>query len=405
MVLQRYLAQSELVLKDRNPIFFVEYKGILDTPALREAYGALCTRHPVLAATVTRNDNGYLLFVNDDHSPEIIFKQINGGEAELVEEAAHAPNPEFGLSRLIVAVNGRDCGRVAIQVNHMFFDGHGIQTMLRELWQIYTDLIDGRQDMNSSKGSLPPQPSELMSSTLSSVEVSGEDVYTRYANHIVKRIRLTTEETTLLRGAARAHRTSVHAAVCGALLVSLRHNAPSDNDSMLCYSLLSLRERIIPPVDAKAYMGPSIYHRADVTVRKDSDPILVGDLVRKQIDVDAARQLSAYGIPGFVPWTGVPYFTPWSGVITGNRHNLISVNNAGVVSDFPHPNGLDLVDLVLLPEIEFDKNMIKPAWPFFLVSTYRGQLSIKGVFPPDRFNEGEVDEVVDRYRLSLRKAG
>lgn len=396
VILRRRVDDLELLIRNLSPIFAIKYEGNIDKKLLTRAFEILYIRHPVLRGRICRDPDGYLLHVDEDYSPSIT--ELSGTVEDLLKEAPNSPHYTSGLARLIVVERER-VGYIALQVNHMFFDGYGILAKLRELWEIYTALTDYSEiDVEPGKN-FPPPFSKLIPNSFISISSSNDKSNIEYPNPLQRRILLTREDTELLVRAGRRFETSVHGIVCGVILVGMRTSLrPLESAPMLCYSQVNARRLVVPPIDPQETRGPGFYHKSIVPVSAGQDAISVGREVKKQLAIDVPRWMAADRLPD--PRELFPESPE-------QRYSGIRVNNLGNVAKLAQAANVDPVDLLLLPEYEFDpgcRNVFNQSFPIFFVSTYDGRLSIRAIFPADIFSEKDLDAITSCLSAELHKA-
>lgn len=396
-MLERYLDPIELIGAQMKPACSVEYEGPIDADALSKAFRFLCTRYPVLRASIHRDRKGYLLHVPSTCYPELLV--LTGNLTDLLREIRHPPGTEHGLFRLILMRDKEDCGHVALQVNHAVMDAGALGLIFNEFWQLYADVSDNSRISVEPTETLPLPPSELMRQRwnelgprlpdVSELNIGGTgDVHaTSVASvPILQRTRLSQQDTNRLLTTARLLQTSVHAIICGAILAGLRGVSASvlQPAPMVCFSWVDLRNRVQPPIVPTDATNFGFTHRADVTVSGTADPVAIGRDIKHQLE-ESLRKRSVELLPK------VMLNTPLE-----SHLSQIFVSNAGVIATLPRPRHVRFGDFRIWPSatLQSSERMTHSVYGVF---TYDGQLEIMGIFPTHLFSNTQVNEIVDRY--------
>ncbi len=133
---------------DYNVVGAIELEGPIDKAALRRAVAVLVERHAVLRTRIeTAGGEPYQhVFDADDASLSRVFIWENAPVADRTATLAREPfdlecGPLFRLHALQA-----DTSRIvlAISVHHIVVDGWSVQVLLRDLFEIYRSLIDGK---------------------------------------------------------------------------------------------------------------------------------------------------------------------------------------------------------------------------------------------------------------------
>lgn len=393
MALQRYLDHIEAQLRNDAPPHAVEYQGQLDEEALSRAFELLCARHPVLRARIRLDDQGYLLYVPADHHPQLIV--LDGDVATLKDVTNRASDSQHALTEIIL-IRGQSRGYVALRTNHAIADGASKFAMFGELWRLYTDIINGAEIAIDSNPSLPSPPTELLKERWAGIHTipapQPMDIPERpiISEVIGRHVHLSEEDTARLLTAARDHKTSVHAIVCGAIVVTLRAlGTPTAPAPMEVVSAINLRKLVAPPVGATETTNFLSGHKATVNVSLNGHHLSTGREIKAQLDTAIAHR-------ELVPLDLTPVF--FSAVETPLEQHLArcSVSNHGVIPPFAHPTELVITDFVRPRERE-----TPVSFPRYGVYTYGGRLNIGCSYPARFFTEEEVDQHIKKFRELL----
>ncbi|AEW99832.1 phthiocerol/phthiodiolone dimycocerosyl transferase family protein [Streptantibioticus cattleyicolor] len=390
-MLQRYLDAIEERHVNAAPAHAAEYRGTVDEAALRHAFELVCVRHPVLRARVRAGERGHLLYVPPGHWPEVT---VLDGDGTTLLRAVHAPwDPARAVSRLIL-VKGENHGFVALRVDHSVMDGHSFRAMFEQLWNLYGDLL-GAADVSVPVGrSLPCPPSELLGERWHGASCAPPPESPDAApgtstdgpvRPVQGYIRLSGAQTERLLSVVRRRKTSVHAAVCGAVLATHRaHGAPPEGggEPMYCLSPVNLRDRVTPPVGVTQTTMFVAVHAARVTVPFDADPLAVAHSVKEQLDTAVARRelLLSLDAGRLLKATGPASLDA--------RLRIAQVSNNGVLhSALRDPRRVEVVRFLMPADVT------SSVFPIYSVYTYRGHLSIRYLYPSTLFSRAQADRL------------
>ena len=390
----RYLDDIETQLKDTAPSYCLEYRGSLPADLFTRTVDILASAQPILRARITADDHGLLLRVRGGDRPAVV--DLDGGERDLRREIALPWDAEQGVARFI-HVRHASGGFVALRMDHAVHDGGLKMFLFRELWHILSRLADGRDVALPPGTSLPVPPSEILAKHYpagrSRLAQPQARTYKRQALAAHERVvRLAQIDTKRLVAAARVHETSVHALVCGAILVAQRGRGGGPKiERMLCLSPVHLRDRVSPPVALPATTRFVGIHKAEVAVGPTADPVAVGREIKEQLEADIERgDLITDPIQQPLPWVE-------SGLGTHIAHT--SISNYGVIDEFDCPSGMTTTNFRTLSD------MRTGIFPTYAVYTYESRLSIRAVFPTDFYTDDDVNLLISRMTAQLSNIG
>lgn len=397
MILQRYLDDIEVQLRTVST-HTVEYEGTVDEAALVGAYEQLCVRYPVLRARIRADDRGWLLQVAPDDRPALMV--LDGDESSLTHVASQPWEPGHAVAQLVV-VRGKSRGFVALRADHAVVDGRSRTSMFGELWRFYTDLVNGCDVSVEPGAGLPSSPATVIKQGHGAAHRGrpgySKDSDARRCVHIPRRIHLTHEETARLISVARSQQTSVHALVCGAILVNLRsHGTTPEPARMVCLSIVDLRSQLNQAVRAIETTNPLGVHMAEVVVPAGGDPVAVGHEVKTQLDTDLRRG----NVPMLIPSVTKSLYS--SRVVGYLEQYLakISVTNIGVIPRFDQPAGLTIKDWRRVTT-----GGKGPNFTMYGVWTYDGRLSILCGYPSDSLTSDDADRLTEGVKAQLFSVG
>lgn len=393
--LQRYLDTEEISMTGSAPWLVAEYQGQIDEDALARSFEMLCARHPVLRALIRHDACGYLLYVPSYHHPE--FMVLDGDENTLQHEVNEQSwDPAHALARLIL-ISNKTRGFVALRADHAIVDGHSMGAMFAELWDLYTGIIDGTEISVDPGGSLPSSGFALLEQRLGEIQTQpspgrAETAATlEVCEALQRRIQLSEEDTSRLVAAARVLGTSVHALVCGAILVALRVQGSSTEPTpMACWSMVDLRNRVHPPVEATETTSFGFRHKAELTVPLNGNPVTIGREIKEQLETAIARR----ELPP--PDLSLLYSANLNTSL--ERHlATIMVSNVGVIPRLAQPSNVVITDLL----IPTRGKTTATSFSGYAVYTYEGRLNIRCTFTSKFFRDETVEQVVKKFTTEL----
>ena len=397
--LWRYLDDIEALHLGSAPTHVAQYHGYFDQEAFSRASELLHARHPVLTGRVRSDARGrHLLYVPDRHRPGVVFR--GGDGTALRRELATAWDPRRELAR-IIHVRGRGTGYVAFRADHAIADGHSLRAMFDELWLLYDQVMRGVDPADAVDAALPLPPSVVLAAR-------GEHRYgarrpdgsgaarTGGVPHRVppvqEYIRLTEYDTRTVLEFSRRHGMSVHALLCGAVLMAHGRSTvgPLEPAAMVCVSPVNLRTRLSPPVGATETTNLVRVHRAEVVVSEDADAVALGRCVKHQLDAAIAHRelcspLDLEDIAAIPVRTAVE-----------RRLATLQVSNNGIAHrTLENLAGLTVTDL-------FTPVDVVPGWfPMYSLLTFRGRLTVRCVYPSNLFGPEETARLRDRIATEL----
>lgn len=404
LTLQRYLDDFEVLATRTWAANSVVYEGHVDEDVMSRAFALLCVRYPVLRGRIRPDERGNLLYVSPGHHPDFIV--LDGDESTLQREIERPLDPARAVVQLML-IRGEARGFLAVRANHAVIDGHSWWAMLDDLWRLYTNIVNGA-DVSVDPGvSLPSPPSALLEERwggfapvrrrLDGIQSDTSPDKTDQPNprevceRVARRFRLTEEETAQLVAAARTHKTSVHAILCGVFLVAQRAlGAPPEPTSMMCQSIIDLRNLVTPPVGATEATNFIGWHRAEVTVPANGNPIVVGRQVKRQLDTAIARRELLTLRQMRAPFR---FETPLEQHLA-----IVAVTNGGVMPRFSQPDGLTITDYWMPISKTGPRRRTNPT---YIVYTYAGRLDITCTGSSEVFTTEKVEQLLKGIKEQL----
>ena len=410
MTPERQLDRLEALFRHSYPVFWVKYSGEIDEPIMRKAFTLLAEYYPALRGVILNTGDKFSFSVSNNTPPE--FTSLTGTEDDLRNSARYRPHHTRGLSRLIL-VKGEDSGYVGLQVCHTFFDGPSLVTTLADLWQIYSDLINGSMLMPRDSRSIPAPPSTVMESIWNEEDLAGQNGKSSNSSYefpdrqeidsdvfaIEHRAVLSIDETEGLIHASRNIQTSLHQLICGVVLNALRGEMRTTQSTtpMSCISQVDIRNRVVPRIRPMEIGLVTFVINTHLDVRPDDDSVSIAKYIKDHLDTEIPRRLRSDPVQDDKRTRG--------GAKAPERTCSAFVLNAGAVPKFTHPKNLDTIDFGIITDHMINPNLQRIKIPEFHVYSYDGRLSIIGRFPRDIFTESATTGIVKRYTEDLIAAG
>lgn len=404
--IQRYLDDIEIALKDHTGNIVIEYDGQVDVEAMSRAFELLFEANPVLRARITPDTKGYLLQVSSDYSPEL---EVFDGNGELIQKELDRPwDGSTGVTRLML-FREKVRGQLVLQVDHSVFDRNVIG-ILKDLWQIYTDIVQGMEVSITPGAALPQSPYEVMRRwlpDLPAATTSRAEPARKLVGRIMHRTDFDADQTEKIVNTARQNKLTVHGVLCGALLVAIRAQAAgAESVPLTCLSVVDIRTRINPPVDFRETANCFASHIAKVSVAPDDHPIDIGRSVVEQLS--SAIEHRDVLIPGIGPSRSdaqsdgpTSYLSELArsyklDIPREERKHIIAISNGGVLPEMPSPPGIRVTDM--WPSSPTRGYTINQNHAFL---TFNKRLHLTSLYPDTVFTEAEANEMSRNVGKSL----
>lgn len=371
----------------------VNYQGRLDIPVLEESAKVLSARYPALRSRV-RIETGGGSFVNEPTSA-LPFAVYRMDGTDYIRQVGQEWDVERALAQIIV-VQGDFQGVVAMYTDHSIGDGNVKIELFRNLWEIYSRLVQGGDEPIDINRNFPKSPSQILESS-GVPRIRPETTPVATQRPLVRRVMrqhyigLSEKETRGLVRAARSRSMTVNSVLCGVILVAQR-DAMHPNQapvSMTCICPVDFRDHFQPrvgPTETTCFAG---VHRSVVQVDPADDPVRVG--------IDVGRQLMS-GISSGDPVRDL--LERVAGVrrapIEPGLHTA-TVTNLGRLEPFTTCPGLKLDNFNLLTYATDIPNI------GYAIYTYDDHLNIQVFYSPETCRPSEVDRVTSQVLSSLKQ--
>ncbi|MGL6234858.1 MAG: phthiocerol/phthiodiolone dimycocerosyl transferase family protein [Segniliparus sp.] len=350
-ILRRKLAATEAIYRGNaiTTIATVYGRGTFDIPALATAFQALREEHPVLAGRLEDGPDGPWLVLLDKPGPGTITV-LEGDPDALIAGPAAALDPTVELIALRV-VHGNGRFRLSLIIHHGVYDARGVVFMGWRLLAHYDAVLSGGEPLPLAPQQ-PPVPLETVFEErgVPRGPLSGlEKLLTLQPARLQParpgpirpvQVRLSADETTRLRGVAKARGVGLHGVIVGILLLTEYELSGSQSEiEVPVLTLVDVRDRIappLPPLDGSVMLGTAV---GVVRVAADSDPFDLGAKIVEQLvaDLDSGlAQQSHLHIPTLL--TGIAQAQA-QGTAPVPAH-MVSLSNVGVIPTFPDLAGL-----------------------------------------------------------------
>lgn len=387
--LQRYLDHIEIRSVNNCPSYVAECEGIVDPVLLARAIDLLCVQHPVLLGRIRPDQDGHLLSADPSRRLKLVVRE--GGKQELLEEIHRPWDSRYQVAQPIL-VRGVRSSFVAIRLDHAIADGSFRMGLFTDLWGLYSKLTAGSEPQVEPGTTLPLSPVAVLEERLPDkdfpppTEQSKPPVFRHRL--LEKRVRLDTAPSQRLVAAAKAQGTSVHALICGAIMVAHRDLWPRPGEiPMMCWAPVNIRTRATPPVGATETTNLTLIHEAVLSIRRHADPITVGREIKTLLN----REIESGQLP-----TGPPTWVPSD---LAEHFSTVLISNYGVVSRFTQPPGARIVDFETLSHPMIGR------YPSYPVYTYEGQLTILARYQQEFYSDELADALLARIAGQLRDLG
>lgn len=353
--MQRHLDRLESTFQKINmglvPLG-VEYRGDLNVENLDLAFRKLCIKYPILRAQITQNDDQYLLRVSDIFYPEMTIS--DGDASTIFRECISAENQADGrvMQPILIRSRGdyKDHGYVAMGVDHSIIDAASVTQYLGDLWQLYSDLQNGKSIAPEAETSLPRSPHEILTEYWPAYaaqfdERVNNDTDNRTDNStksestandnalptgVVQTVYFSSEETKAILRTCKSNEISV-GSFLGAVLAATLRSYNDDRDAVpIRFNIrVDARNRLESKLSSTETTFIVVDIPAKIDVKPRDNPLRTAARLNKKIK-SITENFSMQR--GFKP-----------GEMVGVD---IALNNAGNIPSFSSPNGIEILEFV-----------------------------------------------------------
>ncbi|WP_395293099.1 protein kinase [Kitasatospora hibisci] len=358
--------------------------GGVDPQVLTAAFADLTAKHPPLRCRIAREDAGFVLQELDTPPRLVVRENADDGYADEL----NAPLPVGGPLARATLLRGAGTDTLVLVIDHTITDGHSAIALHHALWDRYAQLLAAPDTAPEPwctdwpaplTEQLPPCPEEevaryfdrrVAAAKARPVELVPYDAAggAESGRIEIARLRLDAERTVQLRSAAAAFGVSVQGLVAGALLVAARRRLPGEGPRTLgCLSPVDLRSRMTPPVPRELMIAAVTSNVQALDVAPDSEPVELARTV-----TGGLRRALEAGEPALEV-----RIMPRVGEFPPLMAGTVIATNMGAVAAPPLPEGLELLDVRLVPAREqyFPQAGRSPLMA--CVTTFDGRLAVE----------------------------
>lgn len=359
-------------------------RGAVDARLLGAAFADLTARHPMLRGRIVHAGSGFGLEESDE--PPRLRTYAADGHSH--DDEVNTPLPVGGPLIRAALLQGDGTDTVVLSIDHVISDGYSAVALHNALWARYTQLAaDPGAAPEPYRRHWPAPVSELLppcpdDEVARHVEQRVEATRARPVELLphepavgseggrieVARLLLDVEQTAAVRRAASAADVSVHGLIAGALLATARRRLGGEGPRTLgCLTAVDLRSRLTPELPRELMVAAVSFHAENFDVAAGADPLEQARLV-----TGGLRRALAAGEP-LAQLRLMP-------LVARNPQLMVSTviaTNMGAVQGPPLPEGLELLDLRLVPAREDYYPQAGRGPVLACVTTFNGRLAVE----------------------------
>ncbi|GHF08200.1 acyltransferase [Amycolatopsis deserti] len=397
--MQRELDDIEIGKLAYTPAYAVDYTGRVDHSALKQAFEVLCNRHPVLRARTIFEHGRWFLRATPDFRPSMT---VLAGDDETLRRAVGEPcDAREEMAQLLLIEDGERGGAVALRANHATLDGRHLTTVFTELWQIYTQLVEGAP-VAAEPGRLPDSNHAVMRDRFREMvdippakpDSLGERPGYSIFQHVIE---LDERQSSDILRAARVRGLTVHAMLCGIIIETQLSTLVdvSEPVAFTCWSPVDLRNRVTPPVGVTDTTNFLAMHRADIAYSRSTSWHEIGQRLQKDLKaalIEKRLRLS----DGALTLGSALESRPAEGERLDPHIGSASVSNYGVLPALPTPDDMRITKFHSIAD------RLGTPYPNFSAFTIDNSLSVINRYRSDYFTEDEVRLLVENTTARLQ---
>jgi hypothetical protein len=389
MTLRRYLDRFDQQQLDKQTAVIVHFTGQVDEAALAEAYEALARAHPVLRGCIRAADDGYLLDVSPQGRLHFVVAEDVG--VEFLHETVQTWDLREKVAQLTL-LRRASGGLLAMHTDHSIADGEVKLTLLRQLLQHYTDIINGIPVSVDAGLRLPTGAEEILAAWRPGNFEPGKGTGTLAYESFPfgqRYLRFSRSQTADLLEAARIGGTSMHAIICGAALTAQRTHVDTSSAAqpMICRTPVNLRARLADVIGSTTVTNLSGLHIAHVEVARDSNPLVIGREVKAQLDAGIAAGTPVQDILDRYPGKPEAFSDP--------TLSVANISNLGVIPLFPQPASMTITDFQILTQKSGYSH------PGYVAYTYGGRVTVQLVYNTEVYTSTQIDALAGTFAARL----
>lgn len=248
------------LMDQKHPVHFTvtaEVKGITKVQSWRHALDAVQRRHPILCASIHRNEDGQPALYQVDASP-ISLRVVDGSvqgrwELELDREMAVPFAPEQAPLIRSVLIHKPQSAVLILIAHHAVADGMALVFLIRDLLQVLSGgQIEALSFSSSAEELLSklPKKEEIVQAEASQAGApQAEPALYLEGNGLAPRVttrKLDETLTAALKERARREGTTVQGALCAALVIAGRKTSSRWRKQSV---------RVMSPINVRAHLG------------------------------------------------------------------------------------------------------------------------------------------------------
>lgn len=297
MTIIRDLGKNEQILTNLNQlactwniVIVSRIRGLLDEKTLGQAFELVRQRHPILNCRIVKSSKNFY-FESSQEMPKVPLRIIKDFGGNIWEEIAQQElntkiDPQECLLRAVIVypLEEQDVTYLIMSLHHAVADGQSSMQLHSEILTYCQQIVQGLPiilDTNDSLPILPPVESFLPKWTRGLTGLVISQLYLlylvlqknwhrpktfefeKYQPIELRRCKvihrqLDPEITKALITLSRKENTTVHAALCAAMILTAARKMNEDNSKEICISCKStvnLRKRLVTPI-CNNQMGP-----------------------------------------------------------------------------------------------------------------------------------------------------
>ncbi|GLZ29077.1 hypothetical protein Lesp02_12670 [Lentzea sp. NBRC 105346] len=373
-------------------------RGGVDEGLLVKAVDVVVDGMAPLRARLGRDEHGLFL-----HQPEVEAPGLILGTGSVEDELEIPVGPEGPLVR-VALLPGAEEDIIAVGVSHSIADGRSVLAIMKEIWRVYTALVEGTE--------VPIIEADIPESALAGLahwtadEVAAH-VERRRAEvvrvpHVpfepaigdrpeVTRMLIDRDTTARIAAGARAGGTSMHGLIAAALLLAARAEIGTC-DELGFVSSVDMRPRLVPPLPEDAITPCSgwFFDRVDV---HGGDPLMIARGINERLSLAVSSGVADLDLLAYEQLRVDPGF---------RDQTTVSMNNLGRIPAPRLPRGLRMTDLRTFVSVasRFRPDVDRDPLPASVL-TFDGRLEISIPHRPDCFGQVQVARILDHVRTTL----
>ncbi|MTD59662.1 phthiocerol/phthiodiolone dimycocerosyl transferase family protein, partial [Amycolatopsis pithecellobii] len=286
------------------------------------------------------------------------------------------------------------------RANHATLDGRHLTAVFTELWEIYTQLVNG-VPVTAEPGTLPESNHALMRDRFNGmigISPAKPDDFGELPDYTIFQhvIELDQRQSSIVLRAARGRGLTVHALLCSIVIETQLSTLVDTSESVTCtcWSPVDLRNRVTPPVGATETTNFLAMHRTDITYTSSTPWYEIG--LKLQKDLKAALNDKRLGLSGgTLTVDSAIDRAPANGRSLDPHLGAVSVSNYGTLPTLPTPGDMRITKFHSIAD------RLGTPYPNFSAFTMDGSLSVISRYRSDHYTQDEVKLLVKNTTARL----